>query len=123
MFSASDGLSMAIFLGPVGGILILCFATPTGRLAWNRCGRLAGCVLCLVSLALAVYAAFVTSDGRVTPKSDAAGDVLLGLFMLLGGYYFVALIGLAAGASLLALGFAVRESVQHNPWAGPPAPR
>ena len=118
MFSASYELRTVIFLASVGGILVLCFAAPTGRLAWSRCGRLAGCVLCLVSLALAVYAAFVTSDGRMKPKSGESADVLLGLFMLFGGYYFVALIGLAAGASLLALGFALKESVQQDPRAG-----
>ena len=67
----------------------------------------------------AVYAAFVTSDGRVKPKSDESGDVLLAFFMLLGGYYFVALIGLGLGAGLLALGFALKESVPQNPRAGP----
>ena len=119
MFSVSEDLGMVIFLASVGGILVLCFAAPTGRLAWSRCGRLVGCVLCLVSLALAVYAAFVTSDGRVKPKSDESGDVLLAFFMLLGGYYFVALIGLGLGAGLLALGFALKESVPQNPRAGP----
>ena len=112
MFSASDDLSMVLFLASVGGILVLCFAAPTGRQAWSRCGRLVGCVLCLVSLALAVYAAFAVSDGQVKPKSDESGDVLLAFFMLFGGYYFVALIGLGLGAGLLALGFALKESVQ-----------
>ena len=119
MFLASDDLSMVLFLGSVGGILVLCFAAPTSRQAWSRCGRLVGCVLCLVSLALAVYAAFSLSDRRVEMNSDETGDVLLGLFMLLGGYFFVALIGFVAGACLLALGFALKAPVPQNPRAGP----